>query len=80
MWEDAVVQRTGEVRIEIEKPAHGTEDGRRRYPQMRRYNPLRYRDEPVHHIKKEKKNIASNETLISQLIGILRLLFCIHVS
>ncbi len=43
--EDAVVQRTGEVRIEIEEPAMEHEDGRRRYPQRRRYNPLRYRDE-----------------------------------
>ncbi len=39
------VQRREEVRREIEEPAMEHEDGQRRYPQRRRYNPLRYRDE-----------------------------------
>ncbi len=39
------VQRREEVRREIEEPTMEHEDGQRRYPQRRRYNPLRYRDE-----------------------------------
>ncbi len=39
------VQRRGEVRREIGEPAMEPEDGQRRYPRRRRYNPLRHRDE-----------------------------------